>query len=248
MKLISAVRNFFFPPICPGCHECVKVKYGARNEICTDCGMKWTSARATLCPRCSEPYHSCLCICKKLEVAGASAHIKLVPYTSREGIANSIVHYIKRVNDKRIFLMLGRELSHEIDIYCNRMGLHREDAVLTYSPRRRRTVIDIGFDQARLLALAISKHSGISTVKLLRRRNSGGLAQKKLNAEERLKNVRGMFDFCGNGKLNGKVVFLIDDLVTTGATLGECVRILKKNGAALVICVSVAYTEKDNNR
>ncbi|MBQ8387542.1 MAG: ComF family protein [Clostridia bacterium] len=245
MKLPWALRNFFMPPICPGCRECIATKYGAKNETCADCGMKWTAARATLCPVCSEPWHSCLCTCKKLETAGASAHIKLVPYTSREGIGNRVVHYIKTVSDKRIFSMLGRELAREIDLYFDRMGLRREDAILTYAPRRRRTVRLVGFDQAKLLTQAVSKHSGIPVVKLLRRKGRGGRAQKRLDAATRAKNVHGMFELCSGVELSGKTVLLIDDLVTTGATAGECVRLLKKKGAALVICASVAYTEKE---
>lgn len=245
MKLTDAVKNFFMPPICPGCRECIAVKYGASNEICLDCGMKWTAARATLCPVCSEPWHSCVCACKKLERAGVSAHIKLVPYRSRDGIGNQIVHYIKTVRDKRVFSMLGRELAHEIELYLERMGLHREDTVLTYAPRSRRTVRVVGFDQAKLLTRAASRHSGITAVKLLKRKGAGGVAQKALGAEERDKNVRGKFALFAKDELSGKTVILIDDLVTTGATVGECARILKKNGASLVICASVAYTEKE---
>ena len=103
MKIADAVKSFLSPPICPGCRECIAVKYGAENVICPDCGMKWIAARSTLCKKCSEPWHSCICTDRRLESAGVSAHIKLVPYRSRDGIGNRVVHYIKTVSGKRFF-------------------------------------------------------------------------------------------------------------------------------------------------
>lgn len=247
MKIADAVKSFLSPPICPGCRECIAVKYGAENVICPDCGMKWIAARATLCKKCSEPWHSCICTDRRLESAGVSAHIKLVPYRSRDGIGNRVVHYIKTVSGKKVFSMLGRELADELGLYFNRMGLRREDAILTYAPRSRRTVRIVGFDQAKLLTRAVSQHSGIPYVKLLNRKSRSGKAQKALSAKAREKNTKGMFEFCAREGLSGKTVILVDDLVTTGATLGECARVMKKNGASLVICASVAYTESEES-
>ena len=75
--------------------------------------------------------------------------------------------------------------------------------------------------------------------------------QKGLNAVEREKNITGVFRYTGD--ILGKTVILIDDIVTTGATLRECVRVLYKAGAKEVIAVVMAinqmsslYWNKDN--
>lgn len=71
------------------------------------------------------------------------------------------------------------------------------------------------------------------------------LDQKGLNAEEREKNIKGVFKY--NGDLTGKTVVLLDDIVTTGATLRECVRVLRKAGAKEVIAVVMAINQMETS-
>ena len=248
MKLLSALRNFIMPPLCPGCHDCFNVKYGGRNEMCSECGVKWAAARATLCPLCNEPYHSCRCADKGLSRAGAVAHVKLVPYSASGGIGNRVVHYVKRKRDARVFAMLGRELAYEIQQYHRALGLRLEDSLITYSPRRRRAVNEVGFDQAKLLAAAVSRESGIPLIPMISRTRIANRAQKKLGAAQRAKNAHGAFRLKDGTPLKGRTVFVVDDLITTGATVGEAVRLLKKGGAAMCVAVSVAYTEKETKK
>lgn len=65
--------------------------------------------------------------------------------------------------------------------------------------------------------------------------------QKGLDSEERGKNINGVFKYIGN--LTGKTIVLIDDIVTTGATLRECVRVLRNAGAKKVIAVVMAINQ-----
>ena len=65
--------------------------------------------------------------------------------------------------------------------------------------------------------------------------------QKGLNSEEREKNINGVFKYTGN--LTGKTIVLIDDIVTTGATLRECFRVLRNAGAEKVIVVVMAINQ-----
>jgi|GEM_PF-902148 predicted amidophosphoribosyltransferase len=65
--------------------------------------------------------------------------------------------------------------------------------------------------------------------------------QKALSSGERAENIIGVFQY--NGDLTGKTVVVIDDIVTTGATLRECVRTLKKSGAKEVIAVVLAINQ-----
>lgn len=67
--------------------------------------------------------------------------------------------------------------------------------------------------------------------------------QKGLNYEEREKNINGVFKYEGN--LTGKTVVLIDDIVTTGATLRECIRILRNAGAEEILVVVMAINQLD---
>ena len=63
----------------------------------------------------------------------------------------------------------------------------------------------------------------------------------RLGKNERLKLVKGAFDICDNNSIRDKRILLIDDIYTTGATIGECRRVLMMNGAAEVFCVTACY-------
>ena len=78
--------------------------------------------------------------------------------------------------------------------------------------------------------------------KLLKRK-LGGRPQKKMSEKKRLQNVKGRFKGVDGTDISGAKIILIDDVMTTGATASECVKILKSNGAAEVILLTLARTE-----
>ncbi len=96
-----------------------------------------------------------------------------------------------------------------------------------------------GFNQAELLAQTLAKkyYLKIDNKNLIRIKHKK--AQAKLNEIERLHNIKGCFSWIG-GNLNKKNIILIDDVVTTGATLNECAKVLKANGAGEVWGLVVA--------
>ncbi len=75
---------------------------------------------------------------------------------------------------------------------------------------------------------------------LIRKRDTR--AQTGLGREERRKNVRDAFSVIYPHRIDGKKILLVDDVFTTGYTLNECARTLKKTGAVAVICLTLART------
>ncbi len=244
MKIRYAIRDFFLPPKCAGCREIFRVKYGEKNELCSECAQKWELLKSTLCTDCGEPWFLCRCAPKLLQKAGVSTLIKLVPYRPKSAVSNNVILYIKRNRDKRTFDFLAEQAAYELRKYCDRLGIRREDAIITFSPRRQKTVSEVGFDQAKLLCRMIAKKTDINFLPTLRRVRSGGRAQKKLDSSKRTDNVKGMFELKNGVDVGKKTVFLFDDLVTTGATMAECVKLFKKQGAALVVGICIASPEK----
>ena len=96
-----------------------------------------------------------------------------------------------------------------------------------------------GFNQAGLLAQKVSDEYGLAldNINLVRTRHKK--PQAKLNEISRLENIKGCFSWRG-GDLNKQAVILIDDVVTTGATLNECAKVLKASGAGEVWGLVVA--------
>ena len=102
-------------------------------------------------------------------------------------------------------------------------------------PSRERTR---GFNQAELLARELGKLSGIRHERRLLRRVGRSLVQSTLPKDARRKNVHGRF--AAGSSAAGSSVLVVDDICTTGETLRECARILRKAGAERVAAVTVA--------
>lgn len=109
---------------------------------------------------------------------------------------------------------------------------------ITFAPRRISARLKNGMDQAEILARALSAEFGFPFETMLRRR-AFSRAQHKLRGDRRDRNVRNAF--CPLYPLQGQTVLLIDDIVTTGASVKECARVLKKSGAMKVFVLCIAH-------
>jgi ComF family protein len=98
------------------------------------------------------------------------------------------------------------------------------------------------YNQAAVLALAIGKGVGVpvSADCLIRRRRTPSQGRK--NAAARRRNVAGAFTLRHPHVIAGRRIILIDDVLTTGATVAECARVLKRGGAARVEVLALART------
>jgi len=96
-----------------------------------------------------------------------------------------------------------------------------------------------GFNQSSLIARPLAHYFGLPFSDTALNRIRETASQFSLGAEERIRNVEGAFR--GNpAKIKGKGVLLIDDIITTGATMVNCTKALVESGATKVYCLSVA--------
>jgi ComF family protein len=106
-------------------------------------------------------------------------------------------------------------------------------------PKRLR---ERGFNQSLLLARHVSGCLHIDLDFLSLRRVRYTPPQASLAKKERLQNVQGAFELKNSDAVKGRSILLVDDVVTTGNTLNECARILRKAGAEKVFGLSLART------
>lgn len=149
-----------------------------------------------------------------------------LPYT---GEFRQALHRYKFRNEKTLARAFGKLMAQTAEID----GVLFDAAAwvpMTAEKKRQR-----GYDQSELLAKAVAREMKIPCLPLLRKVRETGI-QHELSAPERKKNVEGAYRFREKaaeplGGLSGKRVLLIDDIVTTGATLKECAGALYAAGA-----------------
>ena len=111
---------------------------------------------------------------------------------------------------------------------------------ITYVPLHSRKGRERSYNQARLLAVSAGRKLGLAIQHRCLRRIRGTQTQTRLSAEERKRNVRGAFKAMTPEWINGRRLLLVDDVMTTGATVNECAKVLMDAGAYSVHVVTVA--------
>lgn len=110
---------------------------------------------------------------------------------------------------------------------------------IVFIPSSKKALKQRGFNQCEYLANELSKKVKVDLYKdIIKVKNTK--EQKLLSKEDRFKNISGAFDLKDNNNIKNKRLLLIDDVVTTGATVYECEKILKKNGAESIKILTVA--------
>ena len=114
-------------------------------------------------------------------------------------------------------------------------------------PLHRKRLWQRRFNQSAVIARELSLRTGIKCLSYGLRRMRHTVPQKGLTRKDRHANVKNAFyiDAAAMSDIQGKAVLLIDDVYTTGATLNECARTLKKNGAARVMVLTIARVTRD---
>ncbi len=112
-------------------------------------------------------------------------------------------------------------------------------AVIQPIPLHKRRLLARGFNQAEFLADVLCRSLGYKKIDVLARTKST-VPQSELNDEERLENLNYAFQLRGSCELKGKMVILVDDVFTSGATMNECAKLLKSAGAKEVWGVTLA--------
>lgn len=105
-----------------------------------------------------------------------------------------------------------------------------------------------GYSQTKLLAEALSRELDIPCVRLLRKKRRTGVQSRLHGEAARKANVSGAFSVRKHAEAEGKTILLVDDVLTTGATMAECSRVLLAAGAERVICATLCKAQRVGKR
>lgn len=100
-----------------------------------------------------------------------------------------------------------------------------------------------GYNQSSILASVIGKKIGVDFIPDLLIRTKDTKSQTGMNKDERVANVKNVFRLNDSYVIKGEKIILVDDVMTTGSTVSECLKILKKKGCEKVLAVSLAIVK-----
>lgn len=144
------------------------------------------------------------------------------------GRVSDAVYALKYKNKKIYGEIFGREMAKVYAEFLKKRNVEMLIPVPLYKTRRRKR----GYNQAEILAKAISKETGIPVDSKSLIRVKGTTAQKELNDKERRRNIKHAFSVCRN--INAGNVAVIDDIYTTGSTIDEAADTLLASGVGNV--------------
>ncbi|MGI6264061.1 MAG: ComF family protein [Acutalibacteraceae bacterium] len=214
----------FFPNRCAYCGEVVAYP----DRLCAACEADLPLISPPACPDCGRARTDCVC-----QHHRHPYDLVLSPFYYRGVVRRALLRLKAAERPATVRELAARMLRRFVQ-----SGHPLPDGV-TYVPMTRRDERDRGYNQSRLLAAEIADGLQLPLIDGLRKVQQTR-PQKGLTALERSGNVLGAFDAAPGTDLSGKTLLLIDDLVTTGATAGECAKVLKLYGAEKVILLAAA--------
>jgi ComF family protein len=234
LELFEAAASLLYPPVCTLCSR--KTKAG--EYLCAQCEGKAMRIVAPFCQQCSEPFDGALtsaftCAnCAHREIYFDAA---VAAYRGR-GIVRHIIHQFKYARQVHLRHLVARWLCAAFD--DPRLRRRHFDLLVPVPlhPTRQR---ERGFNQAVLLAELLSAQMSIRCRPVLKRIRYT-TTQTALDRAERIENLHNAFRLRKNADVRGLRVLLIDDVLTTGSTLSECARVLKRAGALSVHAATAA--------
>ena len=223
----------FFPEKCILCGEVI----GQQKPFCATCYSYWAAMPNDSCVVCGCEAQECNCS----DIRYADRVVFAFWYG--EEPLKSLIYKLKYHPSGKTAAFIAEIMATEIKrrMTGKRGGLPFE--AVTFVPRSKKSLLRYGHDQAQMLAKQVAKRLGLPCVSLLSR-TSGGKQQKTLGLTIRLENIRGVFapkKVCADYKR----VLLIDDIITTGATMSEAAHALKKGGIKFVFGAAAAKTNKN---
>ncbi len=207
--MIDTIKSLLFPVRCPYCNRVIE-----KNEYaCINCKKKFPQSAI------------------RRYAFGGIECCSAFPYST---IFADAVKRFKFANLGSYAKQLAFPLVQSIiEVYGN-----TEFDIITCVPMHKTMQRKRGYNQAELLAVECANIMNIPYVNTLEKHKLNR-AQHTVKANEREENVRGVYKAIQPDLIKGKNVLIIDDIVTTGHTLGECAKILKNSGCRCVCCAVV---------
>jgi ComF family protein len=240
--MLRKIRTFLldglFPPRCGKCGAFAE----SSGQLCAECWKALTFLAAPCCACCGYPFAyryadaDALCAACMEEKPFYDGHRAMLQFDEH---SKKLIHDLKYHDRLWLLPLFGRWLATAAKAWhCEGEWLIIPVPIHYFRLLKRK------YNQAALLATALSPHLGQPVLLQGLKRIRHQPPQTGLSRRQRKKNLRRAFQVSPRyqARIKGATILLVDDVMTTGATLNACARVLKQAGAAQVYAVTLART------
>lgn len=226
-KYLSDFGSLLFPEICQACGTSLSKK---EEHFCNTClhQLPYTNFHLDTDNRLAKQFWG------RVNISSAAAFL----YFNKGGQVQNIMHQLKYNNQPQVGVAVGNLYAEElksIAIY------HQADAILPV-PLHPHKIEKRGYNQSEQFAMGLSEVLDVPVYTDVLSRNAERESQAKQNRSHRFDNMQKVFSASTNG-INLENVLLVDDTITTGATLEACVIALQDIGVKNIHILGIAFTE-----
>ncbi|MFV8359042.1 ComF family protein [Flavobacterium sp. LS1P3] len=227
--MFESIINLFFPKVCSGCNSFL---LSNENAICTVCRHEIPLTHHHLNPE-NDAF-------KKFYGRIPVVHTSALFYFHKKGIVQELIHNLKYKGHEEVGAILGEWYAEDLKT----IGLLESVDEIIPVPLHRRKLKERGYNQVTAFGKALSSSLNIDYNDSLLVRNVYSKTQSKKNLSGRTEGIESIFDVAFTEKDHHKHFLLIDDVITTGATLEACSRALLKipNAKISIVCMAMAQS------
>lgn len=220
--------DLLFPRCCEACEGEL---LGNESLICTACriGLPRVESDSTLQSTLFYKFSGIR------QVSGVFAFLVF----TKKGKVQNLLHALKYKKQRDVGVLLGTMMAQEM---ASRNQFPLADFIVSV-PLHKRRQQERGYNQSDAFAEGISKVTGIPWSGIVMQRTRYTKSQTGKSKAERRENVRGIFELTADVQIKGKRIILVDDVLTTGATLEACLEILIGAGCNDIYIMTIAAAQ-----
>lgn len=221
----KSLLDILYPKLCITCENQLQIN---ENQICTSCllDLPYTDTHKVGIIALENKFVG------RVDVAKIFSFVR---FSKKSGV-QKLLHALKyKANEKignDIGVYYGKLIKKEVEEY-------KLDYLLPVPIHPKKLKIR-GYNQAEVFSKGLSESLEIKTLTDVLLKTRETVSQTKENKQERFENIKGSFEIIEAGILKGKNIAIVDDVLTTGATLEEIAQILKNVGVSKVVIITIA--------
>jgi len=215
-------------------------------NLCNACGITLFQSEHLICTKClfDLPFtdyhiHAENRVAKQLWGRTPFHSAMALLYFRKGAKVQNLIHNLKYNNKTDVGILLGNLLGERL----KDSPLYQNIDLIIPVPLHHKKLRSRGYNQSAFIAAGTAEQSGVNFDEAILTRNRATETQTKKSRYNRYENMRGVFEVPNPEFIKGKHILLIDDVITTGATLEACASVLLNNGASKISIAALAFAE-----